>query len=237
MLFRNGAQKGAVRAFPIFVSVGYTWAMAARKTSLTLLVASLVGVGFIWIRGGLFSTTGIVYLVWNLFLAWIPYLITTYCIKKSMSWVGFVPLFLLWLVFFPNAPYMVTDIIHVASGIHHVWFDALIFFFFAWIALLLGILSLRNMHTQLRLRMSSTWSEIAVAAICVLTSFGIYLGRFERWNSWDIIMHPLDLFHHSYAIGTRLATDTTPLLFVTIFSIFFYTVYRVTILLTTPEQK
>ena len=105
--------------------------------------------------------------------------------------------------------------------------DALVFFFFAWIALMLAAISLREMHSFLRERMSRAWSEVSVIAICALASFGVYLGRFQRWNSWDIFTRPWALLSHSYAISASIGNDSTPLLFVAIFTAFMYTVYSV----------
>ena len=201
--------------------------MNTRKITLALLAATGVAILLDFARGGILRSTSLAYLVWNLFLAWVPYLITAYGIKKGASLARFVPLFVLWLLFFPNAPYMVTDVIHVASGVHHVWLDALEFFFFAWIALMLAAISLREMHSFLRERMSRAWSEVSVIAICALASFGVYLGRFQRWNSWDIFTRPWALLSHSYAISASIGNDSTPLLFVAIFTAFMYTVYSV----------
>ena len=202
--------------------------MNAKKAALALFIASLMAALLDCVRGGILLETGLGYLIWNLFLAWIPYLITACCIKKEMPLSRFIPLFILWILFFPNAPYMVTDVIHVASAAHRVWLDGLVFFFFGWIALMLGILSLRDMHGYLQSHMSRAASEIAVFAICAVASFGIYLGRFERWNSWDVIARPRELFNHSVAISSSLGHSGTPLLFMSVFTVFLYTVYKVT---------
>ena len=199
--------------------------MNTRTATRALFLASLVAVAFDALRGNIFAGSGLGYLVWNLFLAWVPYLITAYLIKKDTPLARFVPLFVVWLLFFPNAAYMVTDIIHVGTRVHRTWNDSLLFFFFAWIALMLGILSLAKMHDYLKMRMSAFRAEIAVIAICLVSSFGIYLGRFERLNSWDVIVRPLDLLTHSYSVSTGLVHEGTPFVFVLMFTAFFYTVY------------
>jgi len=180
-------------------------------------------------RGDIFAATGLAYLLWNLILAWIPYLMSLYWMKKDAPIAQFVPIFILWLLFFPNAPYMVTDIIHVASPLPHVlWYDSLVFFYFAAVGLFLGIASLSHVHEYLRAHMKKLWvSELAVFSICALTSFGIYLGRFERWNSWDFFVHPRELVRHSYAISTNLGHPSTPLFFMAVFTLCMYATYKI----------
>ena len=195
------------------------------KTTWALLVASGAAIVLDVGRGDILRDTGLAYLIWNLFLAWIPYIISTLYIKKDTPRMRFVPLFLLWLLFFPNAPYMVTDIIHVTSHLKHaIWYDALIFFSFAWTALLLGTVSLAQIGAYLRIHFHRATAELAMLCICVLASFGIYLGRFERWNSWDIFTHPSELLHHSYAISTNL-NDPTPFMFMAVFTLLIYSAY------------
>jgi uncharacterized membrane protein len=116
------------------------------------------------------------FLVWNLFLAWVP--------------LG-LALAVLWLLFFPNAPYMLTDFVHLGeSPAVPVWYDALMLTSFAWTALLLGYASLYLVQIVVRRRAGQVASWIAVAVALGLASFGVYLGRFVRLNSWDAVLHP-----------------------------------------------
>lgn len=195
-----------------------------KRTTQALLLASGAAIALDCARGGILVSTGLGYLVWNLFLAWLPYLLTAYCIRPHIRSSRLVPLFLVWLLFFPNAPYLVTDVIHIGSALHHAWYDGLLFFFFGWLGLMLGMLSLRDMHAALRLRMGRVRSEIAVVAISALTGFGIYLGRFERWNSWDLFTRPSSVLGDSLAVST--GHSATPLLFTAVFTVFIYTVYK-----------
>ena len=141
-----------------------------------------------------------IFLAWNLFLAWIPYLISLnlewFDRRKSNKMVlGLV--LLAWLLFFPNAPYLITDLIHLE---HRApipeWFDLMLFFSFAWTGLILGFLSLQEVQFFLKKRLGQRKSTILVCLALLLCGFGVYLGRFQRWNSWDFFMHP-----------TRLAAD------------------------------
>ena len=213
----------AKNRLPNFSLTLYTTHMKTPRLTLVLFVASLAAIAIDAGRGGILLASGLGYLVWNLFLAWIPYLITSYCITKNTSFLRFIPFFVVWLLFFPNAPYLVTDLIHLVTHANHIlWYDALIFFFFGWIGLLIGILSLIEIRAYFRAHLSAFVSELAVLCICALSSFGIYLGRFERWN---IVTHPSQLLSHSYAISTSLGHTGTPLTFVGVFTVFIYTVY------------
>ena len=102
-----------------------------------------------------------------------------------------IALLLLWLLFFPNAPYMLTDFIHVGeSPSVPLWYDALMLSSFAWTALLLGFASLYLVQIVVRSVVGAAWSWVVVAAALALSSFGVYLGRFVRFNSWDALLRP-----------------------------------------------
>ena len=178
-------------------------------------------------RLDMWGTTNLVYLIWNLLLAWIPYIISLLFIKKDMSINRFVPFFILWILFFPNAPYLVTDVIHIASvSSPLLWYDSLLFFIFGWIGLLLGMLSLFHVHQYLKAHCTYLVSELIIFVICIISSFGIYLGRFVRWNSWDIFVNPLQLVKHSLNVSTQLTQTSAPLIFVVLFTAFLYLAYK-----------
>ena len=132
----------------------------------------------------------------NLILAAIPFAIS--------QWLLFFPprgnaaLFagvFLWLLFFPNAPYLVTDLIHLARTRPPVplWFDLALFLSFAWNGLMLGYLSLLDLHSTMAKRFGRRAGWAFAGAALVLASFGIYIGRFLRWNSWDLFVRPRPL--------------------------------------------
>jgi uncharacterized membrane protein len=133
-------------------------------------------------------------IAWNLVLAWLPFglsLVVYARPRSGSSRPALVALAALWLLFFPNAPYIVTDLKHIgtSSGIP-VLYDVLLLSAAAWAGLLLGLISLFLMHAVARrlLGVVSAWALV----VCVLTasSFGIYLGRVQRWNSWDVFVRP-----------------------------------------------
>jgi uncharacterized membrane protein len=146
---------------------------------------------------GIQSTS--LFLVWNLLLAWIPY-----WLSMSLNFYGRISqrpspwshgfLVLAWLLFFPNAPYILTDLLHLkyCQTMPH-WYDVLMFLSFAWTGLLLGYASLFEVQYFLEQRFNRfvVWSFVVTAIW--LGGFGVYMGRFQRWNSWDILTDPLSL--------------------------------------------
>ena len=139
------------------------------------------------------------FMFWNLFLAWIPFALSFLAVRilkysKSTKWM-IALILIVWLAFYPNGPYLITDLIHLRSHpLVPLWYDAMMLFSFAWNGVLLSFISL-NLVQNLVTKLSNTilgW--VFVTVVLALTSFGIYLGRFPRWNSWDIITNPDDLF-------------------------------------------
>ncbi len=131
-----------------------------------------------------------VFMLWNLFLAFVPWWISSYVKQKhSLRWKD-APLLLVWLLFLPNAPYMLTDLFHLK---HRppipLWFDLVLILSFAFIGLLVFYRSLKDMITCFKKYMSAGMLACTTYAVFGLISFGLYLGRFLRFNSWDI-MHP-----------------------------------------------
>jgi uncharacterized membrane protein len=145
------------------------------------------------------------YLVWNLFLAWIPFALALviYDRAKRVRLDGWqAALFGAWLVFLPNAPYIVTDLIHFSErAVEPVWFDAVTYLAFAWTGMLLGLVALYLVHCAVRARFGAAvgWSVVVVTS--VLSGLGIYLGRFLRWNSWDVLANPSALLADLVAIA------------------------------------
>lgn len=136
------------------------------------------------------------FLVWNLFLATLPFIISTYLtgLYKPKLLVLACGL-MIWLLFLPNAPYIVTDLMHLKwSADTKIWLDVLLVTSFAWNGLILCFLSLFDVHRLLSHRFGSVMANVWIVPILILCGFGVYLGRFLRWNSWDVIQHPQLLF-------------------------------------------
>lgn len=137
------------------------------------------------------------FLIWNLVLAIIPYLITIVILRSKVIKNNAILLFVavtLWLITFPNAPYIITDLLHIkGKSSMPGWFDLVLVLSYAWTALLLGIISLKNIEIILQTRFTNFVVSIMVFIFLALTSFGVYIGRYLRWNSWDIIRYPNQL--------------------------------------------
>lgn len=134
-------------------------------------------------------------LVWNLFLAWIPYLcsILVAALHRNLpkQWWWLLLPSLVWLAFFPNAPYLVTDFLHLEKRAYiPIWYDILMLASFSWTGIFLAITSLRTMQTMIKDYFGLLISWVFAGFALVLSGLGIYLGRFERWNSWDLLFHP-----------------------------------------------
>jgi uncharacterized membrane protein len=176
-----------------------------RLTMFALLAGATVFSVVIWRVRTEFSGTGTYgFLVWNLFLAWIPFLISyfTYTLTLTRRWIYVViPIAaFVWLIFFPNAPYILTDFQHLAyrGGELPVWYDVMMLIWFAFTGLLLGIVSLFLMQEIIRFEFGHWAGWAFVAAVTGLSSGGVYMGRFLRWNSWDILRDPAGLALYSF---------------------------------------
>jgi uncharacterized membrane protein len=136
-----------------------------------------------------------VFLIWNLFLAWLPLAISM-LFAKPVSTVKHWILFACWLLFFPNALYIITDLIHLKeTGGVPLWYDAILLFAAAITGLIAGLVSLHYAEKFLTKRFTHKTVQIIIAAIFFISSFGVYLGRFLRWNSWDVVTNPVGLFY------------------------------------------
>lgn len=138
-----------------------------------------------------------IFLIWNLFLAWIPFYISFHFKQlHNRQTVLQVIIFLGWLLFFPNALYIITDLIHLDMETNvPKWVDAILLFTSAIIGLLMAFVSLLRVEVFLLKKFDNKMVKVVILALLGLGSFGVYLGRFLRWNSWDIIQHPFGLVY------------------------------------------
>jgi uncharacterized membrane protein len=161
---------------------------------LALGAASIVCHGLELARERHFYALDFRFLVWNLILAWIPLLLALVVYDRYRRGAAILPLspaLALWLLFLPNAPYIVTDFVHLsASSPAPLWLDGVELSAFAWTGLLLGFVSLYLVHAVARHRFGPRPAWLGVLAVLALVSAGVYLGRVKRWNSWDLITQP-----------------------------------------------
>ena len=142
------------------------------------------------ITGSLFFS----FLVWNLFLAGLPYLfsqVLKYLNNSNYSKIGQFVFFGMWLLFLPNSPYIITDLIHLQNeSSTMVWLDLLLVFVYAIIGLLLGLFSLIDVYHVLKNKYDAKNANFFIIYLCLLCGYGVYLGRFLRFNSWDLFTKP-----------------------------------------------
>jgi uncharacterized membrane protein len=144
------------------------------------------------------------FMIWNLFLAWLP----LGCSMAALVWarlargaslaIGLIVCGVAWLLLFPNAPYLMTDFIHLIFANSYInydvdglllWFDLVLYFLFIWCGLLLGYASMNQIHAIVRHYWNAVGGWVFVLASSMLGGFGVYLGRIVRLNSWDVL-HP-----------------------------------------------
>jgi uncharacterized membrane protein len=180
------------------------WRERGALTIPALLAASALCIATVEYRGYHTGDSFYEFLVWNLILAWVPLVlaIAAYVSARRGAGIPAAVLGVLWLLFFPNAPYLLSDFIHLHEAeATPLWYDALMLAAFAWTGLLLGYASLYLMQLIWLRAAGKLISWLGVVAALALASFGIYLGRFLRFNSWDALVHPRSIAH---VIATEL---------------------------------
>ena len=197
-----------------------------------------------------------VYLIWNVILAWVPleivslmyYINSKFKSNKASVKIATVFLGILWLLFYPNSAYIITDFIHLSTNQYHIinpnyspysnelkilfndnisiWFDFVNIGIGVWIGYVVGFISLHIIHKSLIKKYSSMVTWIFVSIVHLLTGFAIYIGRFNRWNSWDIIIHPTNII----TILQR-SIDLKTLKFTLLFGVFSLVLYVINYIL------
>jgi uncharacterized membrane protein len=177
------------------------------------------------------------FLSWNLFLAWIPMMVSfrlNATAHKGASWL----LFAVWLLFFPNCPYILTDLFHLETKpLIPLWFDLILILSFAWNGLMLGFVSLFEIHSFLDRNFTKAKSWLLVLCAIALGSFGIYLGRYKRWNSWDVLMDPIDLVSNIFTIIIHPFSHPRWLGVTILFTLFLSIAYFTLVSLMSSEQN
>lgn len=151
------------------------------------------------------------FLPWNLFLAWVPFVcaLIISALSRRGNALLVVPLCVVWLLFLPNAPYLITDLVHLGPVREApFWFDVLLLASFAINGLLLGFASLAMVQQAVRRRWGQLWGWLLAFVALGLCGYGIYLGRFLRWNSWDVLDSPGMLVREVGALRDPLSRPT-----------------------------
>jgi uncharacterized membrane protein len=166
--------------------------------------------------------------IWNLFLAWLPlgYALVAEISRMNHKHRLFTYLmYFLWFIFFPNSIYVISDFIHFATAHNEnyyllrmdleFWFALIAYIAFVFNGVVVGLISLRIIHIHLRRRLGNVWSVIGINVYLVLVGFGIFIGRFLRWNSWHVFTKPQEIaldfvqsakepMFYKFSVGTTL---------------------------------
>jgi uncharacterized membrane protein len=170
------------------------------------------------------------FLIWNLFLAWLPVIFALQtcdeyrCERTSrwrlFAWAG------AWLLFIPNAPYIFTDLIHLTTRFRqHVWVDMTLILLCAFTGMVLGFVSLYMMQSLVARRCGALMGWLFVAGTAAASSFGVYIGRFLRFNSWDVIVRPARVYEQMGAWFDGPFANKTSAAFLVLFATFLFIAY------------
>ncbi|HZV36415.1 MAG TPA: DUF1361 domain-containing protein [Verrucomicrobiae bacterium] len=204
---------------------------------IALLFASGIGVVLSIFRMATTHNFHYAMLPGNLFLAWLPlvFAMGVHHLHRSgeRHSLRLAALALLWLLFFPNAPYIFTDLVHMGTYFRMAfWLDLSLVLLVAMTGFLVGFVSLYLMHSVVIERFGKLTGWTFILVVAWLTGFGVYLGRFLRLNSWDALVHPLGVTHSIHRLATHPMdhpdTLTFPLLFATFLFLGYLMLYALT---------
>lgn len=178
------------------------------KLTFALVGMTVLATLFLFGRALVLKRYSYIFLIWNIFLAWVPFYISLiYTNINLKSKISKLLLGFSWLAFYPNAPYIITDFIHLSKYKFYenkphgevftsnfvMWYDFFLISIFVIIGLVLAYISLSIMHKHIKKNFSDIYGWLFIFTTSVLSGFAIYLGRFLRLNSWEIISSPLNL--------------------------------------------
>lgn len=198
-----------------------------KSIILLILLAFILNV----LRVIMFDKLSFIYILWNIFLAFVPFLISSvllyYKENNKLNQTFFIIGSVIWIIFIPNAPYVVTDLIHI--GVVRsvpVLYDSILLFTSAWVGLLLGLNSIYHMEKIFLFKYSKNITSIIITIILFLTSFGMYLGRFFRFNSWDLFTNPILSFVKLINNLTSSSYHIEALIYIPLFFVFLLISYN-----------
>ena len=169
-----------------------------------LLLLTALGTVLLALRVYLTQSIDFTFLLWNLFLALIPLFLSKqflFNVQVGKSRALRIVILTLWVLFLPNSPYIITDFVHLDGNRPTFWLDLLLFFVFSLNGLILGVLSMMDVFSYLRKRNHPILANGILLFVSLLSGYGVFLGRFLRFNSWDILTKPVYLFEQ---IGSSL---------------------------------
>jgi uncharacterized membrane protein len=199
--------------------------------AVLLVIASVTSVALEQVHARLAGRHLYSNLVFNLALAWIPFAAAVLAYLASRRRITFYLIMpictVVWLIFFPNAPYLLTDFQHLAfrGSNSPMWFDVILMIWFAWTGLMLGIASLYLMHEIVDRTFNPLTGWVFAIGATALSSIGIYLGRFLRWNSWDLLYDPIPIARDMVDIVRDPSGNLPTYVFTILFTLLFLFIY------------
>jgi uncharacterized membrane protein len=191
---------------------------------------SIFGIILVLLRQFLETDKTFLFLLWNFFLAGLPLIFSSIMVQMSKSNFSrniIVMTGIVWLLFLPNAPYMLTDYIHVMYGDRgYLLLDAFTLSWFAISAFIAAVISLNDISGLLMQRYHRYLVSLIVFTICLMCSFGIYLGRDLRFNSWDVIMRPRAIVTETVVRLSNPMADFYTWISATIIGLLLFLVYQ-----------
>lgn len=206
---------------------------ANQKRNQLLISLSFYCLILMLLRAKITHSIYLFFLIWNLILAGIPYIITSFVAtfqNHKNNKIKTILFLLVWLAFLPNSFYIITDLVHLSrSSEHFFWFDLILISSFSISGFILGLASMLEFEKIILDLVSTKLVKLMIPMICFLSGFGIFLGRILRFNSWEILSNPMQL------ISDSNDTFFTPeaLLFSINFGIFIYVAFQIKKNLTT----
>lgn len=207
--------------------------MTLRLSSLSRMLVLSIGFTMVLLAFRMSYTGSFEYsfYIWNTFLALIPYLCSNQLIHCRKVHVVALMLIAGWLLFFPNAPYIITDLFHYEEKSNFpVWYDLILVTSGTWNGLILGIVSLMQVEAFLSHHMKPIWVKVCVFVSLLLCGYGIFIGRFLRFNSWDIVNKPRELAyssaHHILLPQHHLKLWVFTFLFAILLSLMYFTLKK-----------
>jgi uncharacterized membrane protein len=193
--------------------------------TIFLALFSLFSIMLVSIRFLLIDKTDI-FLVMNLGLAWIPYLLSYVFTLKKINKLVLILIGVIWLLFFPNALYMVTDLFQLRPRVFvNIWFDLMMLLSFALVGLFLGFSSLKNVENLMTLKFGKRKAQLSIIIVMYLGSLGVYFGRFIRLNSWEVFSMPAVLIRKVLNVFSNPFYDANFYATTLVFTIFCYFLY------------
>jgi uncharacterized membrane protein len=188
-----------------------------NKYLYVFIFSTVIILAILFLRNYLTENTTYNFLLWNLFLGIIPFIVT-FALKSYFDKVSNLILWIgcgIWLLFYPNSPYMITDLIHInqipeIASTQVLVYDTIIIFSFAMLAAFYGFYSMGMVYYLVRARTNKFIANFIIMVSILLSSFGIYLGRFVRLNSWDVFTKPIQtialILHKLYPLAANKDT-------------------------------